>query len=93
MPCGHVYTCTKCGKKCKVCPICRAKPTNLKKIYLPYEKNSANVIVYKICGKNTLNCMFWPCGHVIVCQECTVNSKTCSICKNYKNVKPIFISI
>lgn len=24
-PCGHFYTCTSCGIKCKTCPICRQR--------------------------------------------------------------------
>lgn len=33
VPCGHNHTCYECARKCKACPMCRAAPKNVMRIF------------------------------------------------------------
>lgn len=76
--CGHKCCCEECAEKLTddKCIMCRKSTTQI---------ISSKTAINEICAKcwvNEIDMMFYPCGHEIICQECTTIDvpKTC-LCK------------
>jgi hypothetical protein len=71
--CGHKYLCAECISKVKKCPICYKRITQKCEIV---DNFNNKCMVCETLSKNTATHALLPCGHQIVCKDCSTREIT-----------------
>nr|XP_009499399.1 PREDICTED: E3 ubiquitin-protein ligase rififylin [Phalacrocorax carbo] len=67
LECGHMVTCTKCGKRMSECGA-----------GLPGTEDN----LCKICMDAPIDCVLLECGHMVTCTKCGKRMSECPICRH-----------
>lgn len=77
VPCGHVVTCVDCCYDLEECPICVSDIVGYTTIRScsPYTLSKC-----VMCFDKIAKTMFFPCGHVATCSNCSPQFENCPRC-------------
>ncbi|XP_071946064.1 E3 ubiquitin-protein ligase MIB2-like isoform X3 [Antedon mediterranea] len=74
-PCGHIMACMDCAGLFQKCFTCKSDIKQRIRV-------EGGEIKCCSCHNNLAEVTFQPCGHRIMCQDCSSKTKTCSTCQS-----------